>query len=390
MISYADNLNYFENRLIYQSRLTGLRSYSLSDFKKDHKKLNPLIMKYVFTDHRYFSESFFPRDFEWVIGVDMLLSTDQLNVVPNSVDDYEWYKEEVVKILTNKLLEFKHTSNLLMISGGIDSQLILALCIENQIPFTGIHITSNMNSLSTQFLIQQQKNYKFNFEIVDISKLNIDFLYEIFYQYVRINPAIAIGTKQLILQTYALSLPKFSQFQNVITGHRAEYIMGAGAPQLVLEVAAEASILELNKKYGTYIRYNIDSSSVNDFKNMWGNYQNWAEHNIKGLGSSTRSYFPMEKVSKKIIVASYLDKTLHELALSLTGDAKIKNLYKLTQLELATQRGFGLPYQYQPIGDIVDYYGLWPFGRDSIPKFCIKEWIRSYYQDIENYVPNWI
>jgi len=376
MIKDNFELKYFTSRNIYQSTKTNQKSHSLTDFATSHFRLNSNILKNTFNNNKngkaYFQSYKFDPDFEWVLGVHRLKSLSQLEI--NEVDNWKFYLDSLEKILVEQLVDYKNSRNLLLLSGGIDSQLILSLCLANNIAFKAIHITSNIQNTETQYILAQSKQKKYDLDIIHTDSFSHNKFVETVDRYSKINPAYSFTFWTDLALTYALSLPQYSDYDYVLSGFRAETIL-TQVPEGTCDIADHS--LELDQQYGTYIKYNQNFETTWDFKKRYSNYENWSNLYLKGIGVPSRNLYSLEKISNKTMIYPYLSKQLHELALGLVMDLKIKNVYKFTQIELLDLHNWEYSLKKNEIENTISYKHM--FKPDlELRQRCISTWMKNY------------
>lgn len=373
------NNEYFYDRNVYRSTATGFESHCLSDFRFDHQKLNAQIIKWLAgQDLPKVAENdgyYFSRQFAWVNGVDLVLPSGMLQQLPPT-DNFEWYKQFLVAELTDKLLACKNCKNLLMLSGGVDCQLLLAICLINQIPFTGVHFTKDLTHPETEYLLTQKKLFNFDIEIVHVDDFTNDEIMQTIWKYSVINPEFGVSLRNSITWAHGLKQVEFNGYDTVITGLRAEFVLASGTPEALYNLD-DVDFLQLNQKYGGYYTYVPETQQVLNFKNIWGTYKNWSNSNLRGIGAPHKSLFAIEEVSKKTFISPYLNQSLHSAALCLIGEAKLKNIFKHAQIEILKDFGITTMAKSFSILDVM-YCDKIP-NNETLAKLCVKNWVKNYF-----------
>ena len=348
---------FFNSRNIYQSTSSGQLSHSLTDFATDHTKLNSQILRNLYQNNKnsqaYFQAYKFDPDFEWVLGVRRLKSIDTLSLI-DSQNWLDYLQQVYIKLLDNMLL-YKNTKNLLLLSGGIDSQLILAICLKNNIAFKAVHITSHVDSSESNFLIKQSKTYNYDLDIVNTRDFSIDNFIKTVDDYCKINPAYSFTFWTDLAFTYGLRLAQYADYDYVISGLRAETVL-AQVPEAICDIANNSS--NLDKQWGQYIKFFQTDAATKIFKEKFGNYINWSDSYLRGISVPSRNLYSLEKTADKTMIYPFLDKQLHELALGLQDELKIKNTYKFTQIDLLRELGIDYNLQKNEIENTIDYKGM--------------------------------
>lgn len=367
---------YFNSRNIYQSTVNGQQSHSLTDFAQTHSKLNSQILRNIYQNNKnnqaYFQAYKFDPNFEWVLGVKRVKSTDTLCPIDNKywVD----YLQQIYVRLLNNVIPYKNTRNLLLLSGGLDSQLLLAICLKHNIPFRAIHITSYIDSSETDFLIKQSKDCNYDLDIINTKDFTIDKFLETVDCYCKINPAYSFTFWTDLAFTYGLCLDQYSDYDYVINGLRAETVL-AQVPEAVCDIADNS--YDLDAKWGQYIKFHQTEDTTKLFKEKFGNYFSWSNSYLRGISVPSRNLYSLEKTANKTMVYPYLDKQLHELALGLTDELKIKNTYKFTQFDLLRELNIDYNLQKNEIENTIDYIGMFDPSLELRQRAVIV-WMKHY------------
>ena len=378
---------FYENNIFYSKTVANLQSYSLSEFKGTHK-LNFQIFDYFKSDSSltYEQHSFKNslkggiwlsanplENFQWIDQVEELQSDDVLNVV-DGFDDFNFYKQQLYEILKNNLLKYRDDKNLLLLSGGVDSQLILKICLENNIPINCVHITYDTKlSSETNWLTKLQRKFNLPIEYELIPNLGKEYLEAIVRDYAIINPAYSYTTYVDLIMAAVLSQTKYKDFNNIFTGMRSEGVLGQSEIYLNELVANKALIHDYDISYGTYIQYYRNTTSFEQVEKIYGKDYRWLSQNkLKGTVAG-RNLYALEKLSNKKLVYPFMSKKLHELALGLCGDAAIKNVYKIPQIELLGENYF----RKTTIGETIKLDTV-PWKNKYMVDECLKIWINNF------------
>ncbi len=376
MIKEDFNPKYFNSRNIYQSTVNGQLSHSLTDFAFTHSKLNNQILRNIYQNNKnnqaYFQAYKFDPDFEWVLGVKRVKSTDILC----PFDSKHWfdYLQHVYARLLDNILPYQNTKNLLLLSGGLDSQLILAICLNHNIAFKAIHITSHNNSSETNFLIKQSKACNYDLDIINTKDFNIDKFIKIVDYYCKINPAYSFTFWTDLAFTYSLSLDQYADYDYVMSGLRAETVL-AQVPEAVCDIADNS--YDLDNRWGHYIKFYQTDNTTKLFKERFGNYFTWSDSYLRGISVPSRNLYSLEKTANKTMIYPYLDKQLHELALGLQNELKIKNTYKFTQFDLLRELDIDYNLQKNEIENTIDYIGMFDPSLE-LRQQAVIVWMKHY------------
>lgn len=382
------SIPYFVPKIIYKSIRTGQLAESLSDFKKDHK-LNPEIIdhyteysKHITTDillhgsmqGGLYYQTNYNQNINWINNVEPLSSTETLNIIPSY--DFEAYKQKIYNLLSENLLKYKNEKNLLLLSGGVDSQLVLDVCLKNNIPVQAIHITHSIeNSHESKWLFNHRNKFKYPLEFEIISKLGRDYIREKIVDYAKINPPSKWTTNLDILYATVLSLDKYKEFDNVFGGIYGESLLGQWQFYLNELVNDKQQIKHLDEIYGSYVQYEYEAEHFDVVEEIYGkNYLDYSYKSLRSTPGGRRNNHTIEVLSNKKLISPYADKRIHELALSLRGDAAIKNVYKRTQVELLEPRSV---FRRTRLSHTMNFFkgtGL----ENNLFNECLKIWINNY------------
>lgn len=271
--------------------------------------------------------------------------------------DLETHKATLKNCLIKTL---KDTDNsLLLLTGGIDSQLLLHLMMESGVNFTACFIKSSQNN-ELKYVTECAKKYGFKLLIYDCSQISRGMnLYN--------PPFTTFGTRVDQLLCDVLSQPEFHTFHTVVTGFESETILG----QTKWALYNHYNDFEYyNKTYGKYLTYNFKSEERQCFLNKYGNFKNRSLEKLRQV----RNYTLLEKMTGKTFISPYLNKEIFRSTLNLNDSAVIKNAYKLTQFEILQDMNVQTHKFIKQTTDIGSYArALYPGPRE-----LHKTWSRNY------------
>jgi hypothetical protein len=404
--------SYFIPKIIYFSKKTGETSFSLTDFKNNHKLGSNVIDFYKKVEENITTEDLFKtringlsfkieslNKVQWVEDVEILNSSETLNLTP--FDDYDFYKQQLVEVLSESLLQYKNQKNLLLLSGGVDSQLLLDIFLKNSIPVNCIHVTYDvLDSIESKWLFDHQSRFKYPLEFELTGKLGKEYIKSIMTSYSKINPADFTANLDLIYASI-LSLDKYKEFDNVFSGLYSERVLIQRQVDYLNETIKDKNLIyEFDKKYGSYVSYSDEISSFKRYEDHFG--KNYVEFSSKEEASQypvvvlfldemnsappatqkilrstprrKRNNYSIEAVSNKKMIFPYANKKLHELALSLRGEAAIKNAYKMPQIEILGKQSVFKKTRLSTTFNFFKGTGL----EQNISNECLKIWINNY------------
>lgn len=353
----------YPTKYLFYSKKLNKYSNSLNDFKGYHTVSKDIIK--LFLDSSYkpilntssfkYKDKLFNRFL--LTGVnnlnpikisyleDVKLITEfKYDYYESNLTDFDLYKTLSQEILDKEILKLKNQNNLLFLSEGLDSCWLAYTFLKNNIEFKAIHICSKNDD--REFLVNHSKKFGYSLDIVYSENLDVLSVRDKFIKY---NPTLNLwGALCDYYIGAVLLLPEYNLYSNVVVGFNNEVSMGQ-IGNIAYTFLNKNQITEFNKKYGKYYKINYNKEKELLCKIEYPTYYSY-------FYERTLSLRPIDKlsyISNKNILAIFNNIDLINLSLQLSKEALIKNLYKLTQLEILEEEGFW----HNIIVQSSDYYG---------------------------------
>jgi len=356
----SDYINFFKNN-------HSISSYFLQLFLEE--SVSAQISHYTKFTACFISPSHYPL----IEGVKEVTPWEEIfNINPSIIiDDYDWFKNKFIDILEKEILKLKDTNNLLLLSDGLDSTLLLFLLVKNNIKFDAVHLVNTVGSESKiKLLSTHSKQFKYNldFEFVE----NYDIL-DTRAKCLTIGPTLSMWgyIPEYYFGSIILS-DKYKKYDTVITGLSSEISLQQTA---VVPYLLDYNFNDLNKEYGRYVTYTTNKTGKEYLKTLFPNKKYLFFHNICGIRQANR----IQKLCNKKFKCLYANSDLSNLVFSLSDRVFLKHLYKLPQLEVLEKEGFWH-------GGVKN---LFNYQNDNFP-FKVTNDIKNYYGVPENTFTSWL
>jgi hypothetical protein len=313
---------------------TGYKSNFLIDFAKLKRRPTDEYIRKVLTnqfDHDLYNllfSQFDPSQIQFLEGVVCDYTTPKINTIENyNLSDL---KSDMLDILTKKLKPLSNQKAILFLSCGVDSLLLLHICLELNIKLKCIYVASLYNKDEIEDICRIRDQYNIDVEIID----NYDPLVpdQDYYRYFHLNPSFQnVGAIGPVRYYNILKDPMYSEYKYVLTGHEVEVTLDMIPLAIYNSASDQTQFKNYNKIYGKYVNYNFNQLTKQSIENLF-NYSRY-ERVIKRL-TMCRDYAVNELLTGKHYVKPYKNEKLVSAALSLSNEDVIANAYKIPSYEI--------------------------------------------------------
>lgn len=324
----------FNHYPMFIDQETGYKSNFLIDFAKLKRRPTDEYIRKVLTnqfDHDLYNllfSQFDPSQIQFLEGVVCDYTTPKINTIENyNLSDL---KSDMLDILTKKLKPLSNQKAILFLSCGVDSLLLLHICLELNIKLKCIYVASLYNKDEIEDICRIRDQYNIDVEIID----NYDPLVpdQDYYRYFHLNPSFQnVGAIGPVRYYNILKDPMYSEYKYVLTGHEAEGPLDTVPLAIYNSTSDQTQFKNYNKIYGKYVNYNFNQLTKQSIENLF-NYSRY-ERVIKRL-TMCRDYAVNELLTGKHYVKPYKNEKLVSAALSLSNEDVIANAYKIPSYEI--------------------------------------------------------
>lgn len=368
----------FNNRPLFYSEQFDYNSNFLLDFKKFNLKLDKTYLKYVVTDKQFEDilklqlSKYEPRYCKFIEGVTCLYTPPRFE---NRRTNIAELKNTINQVLIENLSNIKNEKVLLMLSGGIDSQMILHYCLELGIDFTALYITSDKTRAEKDYIQNQSILKKFKLIVMER-----DIIWnKMTNEYATKNSNPPFHTMYFFGNLFYYTLLKHFDFDfNIITGgFEAEVALDQIYQTLYRPDTTKETFVNWNNQYGCYMSYSFDA----EIKEIMGKLFSFDQKKrLEYRITQNRDYAGLEKLTGKLFYTPFKDSRLLECAVNLSDEEKIENAYKKPNFELL-QQNFNFTVNYA--GNFKDPNNLVTFNNidregTAISNHYHREWIKNY------------
>jgi len=324
----------FNHYPMFIDQETGYKSNFLIDFAKLKRRPTDNYIRKVLTyqkdhdlDNLNFSQ-FDPSQIQFLEGVVCDYTTPKINTIKNyNLSDL---KSDMLDILTKKLKPLSNQKAILFLSCGVDSLLLLHICLELNIKLKCIYVASGYNKDEIEDICRIRDQYNIDVEIID----NYDPLVpdQDYYRYFHYNPSFQLlGGIGPVRYYNILKDPMYSEYKYILTGHEAEGPLDTVPLAIYNSTSDQTQFKNYNKIYGKYVNYTFNQQTKQSIENLF-NYSRY-ERVIKRL-TICRDYAVNELLTGKHYVKPYKNEKLVSAALSLSNEDVIANAYKIPSYEI--------------------------------------------------------
>ena len=323
----------FNSRPLFYSEKFDYKTHFLLDFKKLNLKLNKNYIKSIVTDTRSHSLENLqlyirdPRYFQYIEGVDCLYEPPKFG---NNKTTIAKLKNTINEVLIENLSKIKNERVLLMLSGGIDSQMILHHCLELGVNFTALYICSSKTKKEKEYLQELSISKKFKLIVLEKEEVLKKVTNE--YSIKAKNPPFQI--MYFYGNTFYYTLLKefdFSSYSIITGGFDSEVALDQIYQTLYTSSTTKETIENWNQEYGCYMHYSFDPAVKQSIEKLFS--YNQLQRVYRRITQS-RDYSGLEHSTGKIFYTPYKDSRLIECAVNLSHIEKIENAYKKPCYEL--------------------------------------------------------
>lgn len=324
----------FNHYPMFIDQETGYKSNFLIDFAKLKRRPTDEYIRKVLTnqfDHDLYNllfSQFDPSQIQFLEGVVCDYTTPKINTIENyNLSDL---KSDMLDILTKKLKPLSNQKAILFLSCGVDSLLLLHICLELNIKLKCIYVASLYNKDEIEDICRIRDQYNIDVEIID----NYDPLVpdQDYYRYFHLNPSFQnVGAIGPVRYYNILKDPMYSEYKYVLTGHEVEVTLDMIPLAIYNSASDQTQFKNYNKIYGKYVNYNFNQLTKQSIENLF-NYSRY-ERVIKRL-TMCRDYAVNELLTGKHYVKPYKNEKLVSAALSLSNEDVIANAYKIPSYEI--------------------------------------------------------
>jgi len=295
----------FNHYPMFIDQETGYKSNFLIDFAKLKRRPTDNYIRKVLTyqkdhdlDNLNFSQ-FDPSQIQFLEGVVCDYTTPKINTIKNyNLSDL---KSDMLDILTKKLKPLSNQKAILFLSCGVDSLLLLHICLELNIKLKCIYVASGYNKDEIEDICRIRDQYNIDVEIID----NYDPLVpdQDYYRYFHYNPSFQLlGGIGPVRYYNILKDPMYSEYKYILTGHEAEGPLDTVPLAIYNSTSDQTQFKNYNKIYGKYVNYTFNQQTKQSIENLF-------------------NYSRYERVIKRLTICR--DYAVNEL---LTGKAKYRKL----------------------------------------------------------------
>lgn len=369
----------FNSRPVFYSEKFDYKTHFLLDFKKLNLQLNRNYIKSIVTDKRSFDlenlqlSIWDPRYFQYIEGVDCLYEPPKFSDNKTTIAEL---KNTINKVLIENLSKIKNERVLLMLSGGIDSQMILHYCLDLGVNFTALYISSSKTKQEKEYLQALSISKKFNLIVLEKEDVSQKFTNE--YSIKAKNPPFQ--RMYFYGNTFYYTLLKkfdFSMYNVITGGFESEVALDQIYQTLYTNSTTKETIDNWNQEYGCYMHYSFDPVVKESIEKLFS-YNQLQRLNYRITQS--RNYSDLEHSTGKIFYTPYKDSRLIECAVNLSYIEKIENAYKKPCYELL-QENFKFTPQwagnFKDPSNVITYNNIDREGYGKHMEYH-KQWIKNY------------
>ena len=302
-------------------------------------------------------------------GVELLHDDIQLNKI-QTITDFDTLTDLLEAKLRRNIRTLKDKNCLLMLSGGIDSQLLLALLEDENIRFDCMHIILNdKEQQTTKTLVSKLGKKCFFVQDLDMSRQELIDSIKMYNP-----PTQVIGGPLDYQWAKILKSMDLGEYDCIVSGFESEVILGQKVWPLYVQDTTNFSYLnnqfeykdyEFDQKQKNYVLYNYN-----------GDYKALLEARVK----SGRNYHALESAGIPIFTP-YASQDIFESTLALSADVAIRNAYKDTQIAILKRMNI------QPI--LTGKFVLYPATKIYRFKFNLTEihaiWANHYNANLNSF-----
>jgi len=295
-------------------------------------------------------------------GVELLHDDIKLNKA-EPITDFDTLTESLESKLRRNIRTLKDKNCLLMLSGGIDSQLLFILLEDENIRFDCMHIILDDKQQQTAKTLVSKYGKKCYFvQDLDMSRQELIDLMKIY------NPPTQVLARSVDYQwAKIIESRDLSEYDCIVGGFESEVILGQKAWPLYVQDTTNFSYLNSQFEYKDY---EFDQQQKNY---LLYNYRYDYKALLKARAKSGRNYHILESAGLPIY-CPYASQDIFESTLALSDDVAIRNAYKDTQIAILKRMNI------QPI--ITGRFALYTATKVFKYKFTLTEihtiWANHY------------
>ena len=318
-------MDYFNARPTYCAD-NGYTSNRLLDFASHGYELKQEYVQYVqaIAETRQIHRDHVPDPIlkSPINGVELLHDDIKLNKA-QPITDFDTLTESLEAKLRRNIRTLEDKNCLLMLSGGIDSQLLLALLEDEDIRFDCMHIIMDDTEQQTAKTLVSKYGKKCYFvQDLDMSRQELIDSIKIYNP-----PTQVIGAALDYQWAKILKSLDLSEYDCIVNGFESAAMLGQKVWPLYAQDTTDFS--HLNSQF-EYKDWKFDQKQKNY---LLYNYRLDHKALLKAKGKSGRNYHVLESAGLPIY-SPYASQDILESALALSDDIAIRNVYKDPQIAI--------------------------------------------------------